>query len=523
MVLRLGALWIEQVGDQVVAAYVRAASLQSCHRADLTGRSGSAALDGQSVKRVVAVSDWGRLSTSVFRPSRRCYVPTLPRRRASVAASMDAIRACSSLRVTIPSAWVKPARRGPSSNPIVQRTPSPFYQFRSEPVSTGTGRCAPSLSSGIRYPQGKRGQPSIRRLKSDRERTHPRGDTARAAPFACRPRYSRGDLLGTRIDEFASRSNPFNSIYIFPIGNPRAADHTPAPGAARAHAGPVLCAERRAEPHFINWQQDPQGNYLARWCSPSAITHSRSRSTSWPTWRTINPFDFFLEPEPKLARSLRSAAGAGPGAVPRAAPVGPLLAGLPRDVAARRVAHRATSWSRSTVRAKRRRLPDPHGARRRTPEETLAAGEGLCRDSRLAAGAGAAPLGLAARFVSGYLIQLVADVKPLTGRAAPTPISPTCTPGRGYLPGAGWIGLDPRPACSPARATSRSPHARIRPVRRADHRAGRAMRNRIRLRDAPHPRPRDAAGDQALQRRQWQHRGDGRRGRRRAGAPAMSG
>ncbi len=217
--------------------------------------------------------------------------------------------------------------------------------------------------------------------------------------------------------------------------------------------------------HFLNWQQDPFGNWMARLVFPEKVAELDITVGLVADMVVVNPFDFFIEEyaerfpfayPPELAADLapylrpvdeepgEGGEGTGPGPLVRAwvgalpppppdgEPTVPWLSGLNAAV------HRDVAYS---VRLET-------GVQ--TPDETLRRGIGSCRDSAWLLVSVLRQLGLAARFVSGYLVQLAADPDAMLGLDGPTGPPADFTDLHAwaelYLPGAGWVGLDPTSA-----------------------------------------------------------------------------
>ena len=210
---------------------------------------------------------------------------------------------------------------------------------------------------------------------------------------------------------------------------------------------PILAYSQQVEPadHFVNIQQDPFGNPLSRYVFQE-LTDSLSVTVDFVADMTvINPFDFFTEEygdqwpfeyKPELRKQLQ-----------------PYLSRPP-------LTRRFSNWVSSLPPTAERTIDFLVDINQRleqmvdytvrmepgvqSPEETLQLARGSCRDSAWLMVETLRQVGLAARFVSGYLIQLKSDVPSLDGPSGPEEdFCDLHAWAEVYLPGAGWVGMDP--------------------------------------------------------------------------------
>ncbi|MGH8719119.1 MAG: DUF2126 domain-containing protein [Burkholderiales bacterium] len=214
---------------------------------------------------------------------------------------------------------------------------------------------------------------------------------------------------------------------------------------------PILSYSLKVTPdkHFVNWQQDVYGNFIARFVFPEKTREFGITVDLIADMTVINPFDFFVESyaekfpfayTEQLARDLTPFL-----AIEEQSPQ---LSQWIADFRARELRPGINSVDflmavnralQSDIRYLVRMEPGVQ-----TCAQTLELKSGSCRDSGWLMGQILRHFGLAARFVSGYLIQLTADVKALDGPSGPErDFTDLHAWAEAYIPGAGWIGLDP--------------------------------------------------------------------------------
>ncbi len=219
------------------------------------------------------------------------------------------------------------------------------------------------------------------------------------------------------------------------------------------------------EKHFINWVQDPQANFAARLVFDQPTRELCVEVDLVAEMAVFNPFDFFLEPQAEKFPFVYD-----PASDHELAPF-QRKCWLTPAFTKYLTAIRREALGEVKRRTKQERLDVPEKDKPRTidflvavnqrlwkdikytirlepgvqtPEESLTKLSGSCRDSAWLLCQLFRHCGLASRFVSGYLLQLKPDVKSLDGPSgAEKDFTDLHAWTEVYLPGGGWIGLDP--------------------------------------------------------------------------------
>jgi transglutaminase-like putative cysteine protease len=210
---------------------------------------------------------------------------------------------------------------------------------------------------------------------------------------------------------------------------------------------PILSYSLKVKPvdHFINWQQDPHGNFVARFVFPKPTRRLEIEVDLVADMTVINPFDFFIEDAAShfpfqydlvQLRELRPFLETEQ----YGSKFEKFLAVIPCEK--KHIVNFVVELNRSIQEHIKYLIRLEPGIQ--SPEQTLTTCSGSCRDSAWLLVQTLRHLGLAARFVSGYLIQLAPDQKSLDGPSG-TEVDFTDLHAwtEVFVPGAGWIGLDP--------------------------------------------------------------------------------
>ena len=197
--------------------------------------------------------------------------------------------------------------------------------------------------------------------------------------------------------------------------------------------------------HFVNYQQDPYGNWLARYVFPDPVRELKIEVDLVADMTIYNPFDFFVEENAQFwpfeySDDIRADLVIYRDAEPLGGHLQAFLDAIDRTP-------RRTVDFIVEINA---RLANTIGyvirmeAGVQSVEETFEKATGSCRDTSWVLVHALRHLGFAARFVSGYLIQLKPDLVSLDGPAGTDhDFTDLHAWAEVYIPGAGWIGLDP--------------------------------------------------------------------------------